>query len=264
MIINLIILKTDKNEIVNGLKWFSKAAIYAAGDTWHEPFEIPGIGAIWFLWAMFLGGLIFQILLRLKSVIRALICILLLYAADFSVRHFMFLPFSIQPACSAVIFIYIGYLWHKYEKSISDMNIELKATLLIISLFVWMGFITDFKSFWLVHSDFGRGFVDVVGSICASVIVLVICKLLLEKINGVSRILAYLGEYSIVFLCAHIIEISTFPYNTVITTLFGQGLSEGYILIIKIAMKLIWCILFVFIFTQFNWFRTLMGIKKKN
>ena len=38
------------------LKYWIYASLYGAGDSYTEPFWIPGIGAIWFLLATFFGG----------------------------------------------------------------------------------------------------------------------------------------------------------------------------------------------------------------
>ena len=46
------------------------AALYGAGDTYTEPFWIPGIGAIWFLWATFWGSIFLRISFKFDKYIR--------------------------------------------------------------------------------------------------------------------------------------------------------------------------------------------------
>ena len=66
----------------------------------------PAIGAIWFLAAMFWSLLWLNLALRTRF--PWLVC-LLLAALSFYLRGIVFLPQSIQPACSATLFLYVGY-----------------------------------------------------------------------------------------------------------------------------------------------------------
>ena len=56
-----LILGRDKAEILDKMAFWFKAMLYGAGDYWQEPFIIPGIGAIWFLWAFFRNQSVFDI-----------------------------------------------------------------------------------------------------------------------------------------------------------------------------------------------------------
>ena len=71
------------------------AALYGAGDTYTEPFWIPGIGAIWFLWATFWGSIFLIISFKFDKYIRLLFIVGLFAVGYFSRRIFWF-PFSIQ------------------------------------------------------------------------------------------------------------------------------------------------------------------------
>ena len=251
----------EKVTILNRLVELLKAALYCAGDSWSEPFKIYSVGAIWFLWALFLGGVIFQLLLRLHPGIRVVSTVALLYLADLTVKKLFFFPFSIQPACTAVFFIYCGYLYKQNQDNIQKISNEAKAFILILAGLVWISFINNFHSFWLVHSDIGRGIVDVIGSLAASIVVIFISKLLDRNffiING----LAYLGKNSILFLCAHIIELVAFPYALIITKFLGEDPDPTTALYIKIIIKFVWIISFVVIASRIGFIRKLFGLKK--
>ena len=258
-----IIRGFDWNTIKTKLLELFKAMLYCAGDSWEKPFKIYGIGAIWFLWAIFLGEIIFQLLLRMKSGTRVVSVIFLLYFADFTVRKICFLPFSIQPACSAVIFIYIGYMVRQNIDLINNLSIEIKAFLITVAGLIWFSFILNFHSFWLVHSDFGRGIIDIIGSLAASFMVILISKVI-DKKNFLIDGIAYLGKYSVLFLCAHIIELRTFPYGELIPLLIGSNQPDLKVLYVKIIIKFVWIILFVIITSKIKVVRNMFGLKNKD
>ncbi len=252
---------TEKGCILEGLIRYAKATLYAAGDNWTSPITIPGIGPTWFLWAMFFGGLIFQVILRIKPEIRLLICVLLLVMADFSAKNLFFLPLDIQPACTSVIFMYFGYIWKCYDKCWDSINSEIKALLLSMSMFIWINFIQNFANFWLVHSAYGRGIIDIVSSLCAASIVLFISKELLDRFNVISSFLGYIGRYSILFLVIHSIELNVIPYNALINKIFRIS-NESIMMITILLIKIIGISLMVVLFSRISVIRTVFGIRE--
>ena len=70
----IIILGTLKGFIqgdaISELGRWSYAAVYGAGDSYNEPFYIPGIGAIWFLWATFWGCIFLRLSLQFERHVR--------------------------------------------------------------------------------------------------------------------------------------------------------------------------------------------------
>ena len=256
------IYKVDKNEIITRMWLWVKAMFYAAGDNWNEPFNIPGIGAIWFLWAIFLGGIIFQGVLRLKPRMRVFVVVILLYLANYSVEHLFFFPLSIQPACSAVFYLYCGYLWKENKDYIYKFSSELKAFLVAVSSTLWLYFIVDFDGFWLVHSYYGRGIVNVLGSLCASFIVILISKYVLDRKSRIIDLFAYLGRYSIIFLSIHIVELSTFRWHDIIGMILGDKETPMKYLYLVIFLKLVLIISLTFIFSKLPYIRAIYGIKR--
>ncbi|MCR5777398.1 MAG: acyltransferase family protein, partial [Lachnospiraceae bacterium] len=65
------------------LEWVY-ASLYAAGDSYTEPFYIKGIGAIWFLWATFWGSLFLRISLYFNRYARMVFIIILFFAGYYS------------------------------------------------------------------------------------------------------------------------------------------------------------------------------------
>ena len=80
-----------KNEL---LKWIY-ASFYAAGGDSLEPFLHKGIGALWFLWAIFWGNLFLKMLLHFQSKIRVFLVSLIFCVSIYSATIF-WLPLNIQ------------------------------------------------------------------------------------------------------------------------------------------------------------------------
>ena len=227
-------------------EWFI-AALYGAGDSYEKPFHIRGIGAIWFLLALFWGELFLKLILKCNPHLRPFIVALLVAFADFSRRYLFWFPLSIQAGCTAVLFIYVGYMVgrllrnsdfkemrssHKTAFTVSEIVLTLAASGLALH------FILNFKRFWLVHSDMGRGVMDILGSFSASGLIMLISY-------GISRLpkkafypLEFIGKNSLYFLMGHVIELTTFPWHIWIPGLTGAEFGSGIYYVILVIFKL--------------------------
>lgn len=222
------------------MKHYILAALYGAGDAYTEPFVIYSIGAIWFLWASFWGSIILRFLVDCKKEVR-LICIFGIFFLSLWTRRFFWFPLSIQAGGAALLFMYFGFLLRKAEQNLRQMNMEVKVIGTLIAFFVWLEFIRDFQSFWLVHADIGRGMVDIVGSLCGCWILVLLAIFIDRYVKGLSGFLAFSGRNSLYFLCIHIIELHLFPWDCY-TARFGK-----YGLAVKITGKLLWIYLGILI-----------------
>ena len=214
------------------------AALYGAGDTYTEPFWIPGIGAIWFLWATFWGSIFLRISFKFDKYIRLLFIVGLFAVGYFSRRIFWF-PFSIQAGACATMFIYMGYLWRGAKTKISELPKEVKIFSVLFALLTWISFIKNFQSFWLVHCDIGRGIIDIFGCICACVIVILISKMIECKMKYIGGSLAYLGRDSLLILCVHIVELDLLPWWQITEKYVVNGMAVNAQLILIIAGKVL-------------------------
>ena len=95
----------------------------------------------------------------------------------------------------------------------------------------------NFKSFWLVHCDFGRGIWDIWASICACYCIVIISKILFNKTKYISKVFQFLGKHSLLLLCIHAIELSFLRWNIIILNLFGYY-SVFYIIIGKMVLNI--------------------------
>ena len=67
----------------------------------------------------------------------------------------------------------------------------------------------------VLKSHFGRGVIDIIGSLCACYIIIIISKLL--EIIKVSKIIERIGKESLLILCVHIIDLTFIPWDSIIT-----------------------------------------------
>ena len=242
------------------LEWVD-AAIWGAGGKFIEPVYVKGIGAIWFLWASFWGSIFLRISLKYNKWVR-IAMILLLFAFGYFTRNIFWLPFGIQPGACAALFMYIGYVIRKSENEIRLLPKETKIFATVFAAIVWIQFMRDFKSFWLVQCDVGRGIVDVFGSICASILILMISYLVSSKINVLDKLLAYCGRYSIFVLCIHNIELYFFPWSRLADMAVLYGMSHSLYMVLLIICKLTVNLCGAYILSKSRIFRKIFAIKQ--
>ncbi len=236
------------------------ASIYGAGDSYQEPFFIAAIGAIWFLWALFWGSLFLKISLKMKPVIR-LVFVIAIFLFGYFTRNWFWFPLSIQAGCCATLWVYIGYLFKRSKEMREKLPSQCRYIVLLFCIVVWVFFIIQFQSFWLVHCDIGRGVVDIFGSLCASYAVIWLSRYI-RIIPLLGSGLAYLGRYSIFMLCIHMIELDLFPWGRV-EMLLADRAAAGPILstLIIIAAKLILIIALTVIVSKITFIKRLFGIR---
>ena len=259
--VNIFVWHADANTVVNKTILLIKASAFGVGSNWPYPFDMPGIGALWFLWALFWALIILRMLFYIPELPRALIACALVFFAAFTAEYSIFLPLSIQPGCIAAMYIYIGYLWKKYKDDIASLATGLKALLTAIAIIYWALFIISFKSFWLVNGNCGRGIPDIIGSICASFLIIALSYLVTKHAYRLTSVIRYAGRYSIIVLTAHIIELNTFPWNLPVALILGDNASHISCLLLTIALKSAWIILFTFVVSMIRPARKLFGLK---
>ncbi len=253
------IIKRQPELIVERLKFWGFATLYAAGDPYTEPFVIISIGAIWFLWASFWGNIFLNMVLKLKPVHRS-IAVAVLFALGYYTRDICWFPLSIQAGCCSTFFMYVGYLVKEVRSIYERASDELKVSLLLISLGGWMNFMMQFQSFWLVHSDIGRGILDVIGSLCGCYVLIVISKEIEKRFRIVGRGLAFFGRYSIIVLLAHHMELSLFPWHALDGLMNDYGCGSVSSFIMLMSCKFLWIIGVTVFFSRINWVRKLFGL----
>ena len=201
-------LLVNRNILTTVLYW-TGAALYASGSD-HSTlfFEIHEIGAIWFLWATFFAGVIVKLLLKKNYIVQILGISVAFLTGYLTSRYLFWFPLSIQAGLCASLYVYIGYCFRKTQETFRRLPIGVKITGIILAALVWISFIRNFQSFWLVSCDFGRGFTDIVSSLSACLVVFVISYLIDRYLKIPALILSNIGKCSLLVLFVHLIELN--------------------------------------------------------
>ena len=236
--------------IITAIEWIY-ASLYGAGDTYFEPFYIKEIGAIWFLLASFWASIFLRFSLEFERK-KQIIIILLLFLIGFWSRELFWFPFSIQAGCCATLFMYFGYLFKQIENNFKNLNFILKLLITILALMIWIQFIINFQSFWLVHCDIGRGIIDIIGSVCACYIIFLIAFYIEKYFKLISKVLSFLGKNSLYILCIHIIELNLFKWHKIIYFFFKHiSLTYQSYIFVLIILKFTFIFISTYIFSKY-------------
>lgn len=238
------------------------ASVYGAGNSYTEPFYIKAIGAIWFLWADFWGSIFLRSILNAKTGTRILLILVLFFAGYWSRKLFWF-PLSIQAGCCATLFMYLGHLLKDIKEPLKKFTIEAKAFFSILALAVWLSFIKNFQSFWLVQCDIGRGVIDIIGCICGCYMVVLAARYIEKHTVCIADCLSFLGRYSLFMLCIHLMEMDLLPWGRVQQSLAAYGMPESFGLMLVIIGKYLIIISATIVCSKWNFTRWLFGFSNK-
>ncbi len=248
------------------------AMLYGAGDDAPRLLAVPQIGATWFLLSSFWGVVLLRAVRSLKPWMRPFAVVALFLLGNLTNK--MIWPLAIQPGCAALLFMYIGNLAREWKDQLdgtvlqdpvaqAGIRMELKVGTFLVAAAGWLCMWQNFTTFWLVHADAGKGTLDILGSLCACWTVLVISVGLDKYVKILARPLAILGKYSIVMLCAHIIELNVIPWWYVLDKLQNRGMSEALRLPALLGLKFGWIFLFMFVVVTIQALHPLFGIRRR-
>lgn len=199
------------------MRYWTVAVLYGAGSAAAFPQSIGSIGAVWFLWATFWGELFLWPIMRARPATRPLL-VLGVFFAGYLTKDILWLPLSIQAGAVATLFMYLGHLGKYVKEKLSTSPKEFVVTSIVFSFVVWAAFIRDFQGFWLNVANVGRGAVDIFGSLCACYALFWICKWTEHNVPRLAKGLAYMGQYSIILLSVHLVELTLFPWDLLLST----------------------------------------------
>lgn len=250
-----------KGEAMDRLGQWVLAAVYGSGAAYSRPISLIAIGPIWFLWAMLWACLFMKLAMGMKPWLRVTF-ILALFWAGCATKAWFWFPLSIQSGACATLYVYLGYQFRKTEKLLRQLPGELTMLGLLAAAIIWIAFIRDYQHFWMVNNDYGRGVVDVIGSLCACAVVFFVSSLLDKWGKRLADPLAYVGKYSLFFLCVHTVELDAFPWRDFAWKFFRFGpLADRQYLVI-IVLKFISVLLVGWCFTLIPFVRRIFGYRK--
>lgn len=195
------------------LSSFIKAALYGSGTQVPSVFDpsqqINAIGAIWFLLAMFVGNLCYNLLVKLtrgNDYILVVAVILCTYFGFYLTRHGIYLPWSINAALASQSFYFAGHLIKSF--SLLEKN---SYSWLILGLVLW-GASTHSGFFYLNVAQADSPFWAVLGGIGGSYVLMWGAKFLCQH-HVPLKAVKYYGQLSLIVLCVHLIDINMFTIS---------------------------------------------------
>lgn len=198
-------------DLWNNLSGQLLAAVYGAGNDVTSPVSVLKIGAIWFLPASFWGLLIARWTIEEPNP-RLLIALALAWLSIWSIER-CWLPFSLQPGCTAALYILAGYGCYHSRRLEIDLNKSSVWLAFAACLCIWILSITEFKGFYLVRNQFSGGVLDFLGSFCIIYMVFVISRML-ERWNifRIGSLMQWIGVHSLTVLGIHFLELRLVPW----------------------------------------------------
>lgn len=158
---NIIKFFAGEETLKTGIKEIIKivyASFYGAGNSFDSPIKIISIGAIWFLLAMIWASFLTQYARTRKY--PSLWIVGMAVIGIFSSKV-IWLPWSIQAAMTASVFVYVGVLLKKY-----NAFKEGAMKLFIPSLLIWGSYIYyATPSLYIVRNHYPNGIFDFIGGV---------------------------------------------------------------------------------------------------
>ena len=217
--------------IGENVRHWTEAALYGSGGDYDKWFTIHQIGAIWFLWATFFAAVIVKLLLKKNYIVRIIGIAVAFLTGYLTSRYLFWFPLSIQAGMCASLYVYIGYCFKKTQDTFRQLPKEIKITGVILAALVWISFIRNFESFWLVSCDFGRGFIDILSSLCACLVVFVISYGIDRYLKISAKILSSIGQCSLLILFIHLIELSFIDWSNIVDLIVPPENHIPYLLV---------------------------------
>lgn len=215
----------------NALLW-CYAGFYGSGNSYSHPFYVKAIGAIWFLFAMFWSIIIYSSIMDHKG---CSVLVLVLSLAGYFSAKYIYLPWSIQSAMLALVFIHVGHYCR-----VKPLPLTPHPIWTVSALFLWLFCMyVDKGRFYIVGNYSQNLVIDIIGGIAGTFLVLILSQAI-EQIPLVSSGLQWFGRHSLVILCLHLVELTFLPWQTALEHL---GITN-IVLIGGLAVigKLVWCI----------------------
>ncbi len=238
------------------LEW-AEASLYASGINWGDPYPVKGIGAIWYLWALFIAMVIVNHVLGRKNS-EWMIPVIAFIGWSSASHSTAWYPLSIQPGMLAALYLYIGYKARQRNYSLQDE----KPAVLVCMFFMAVFSMHFHKGFGLVQCYMGNGWLDFIASICASCMVYLYSMHVAKDTWLLKKVLLFFGKYSLVILSAHLIEMNVLPLpklsDMLCSTLHITGMSTFMVLII---IKLIFVSVCVYIVKKIPVLRQAYGLR---
>ena len=196
---SLALWRIDQTDLI-GNEWLSALLGGGCPQSYILLGECEPIGAIWFLMALFICRIVYNVLdKKLSKNVLSVICISISVVSVVCYNHILQLPFNILQGLSALIFYDFG----RRLKAFTQTR-EVTSWMVVGCIVVWMIAI-HFSFMSMVNCRYDCYPLDIVGAICATCVCMYVC-IRLPK-NKIINLLAWIGRNSMGLLCLHLIDL---------------------------------------------------------
>lgn len=222
--------------------------IYGSGISYSTPFYIKGVGIIWFLLALFWAKIILNYIVHLPEYLVLVLVVLLAYWAVFSYPRFI-LPLEIQTGCIGLLYLFIGFLAHKY-----GLLHKYYILPIVFSLLIWgLGIFNGYGYMTLINC--GVDLISIIVSCCACYVILILSKLF-ERSKFLCKLFTWIGKNTIIILCFHMFELYTGISSKIAAMLFSAENVDAIFFV-----RMIWCVFFAFVIPKIPIVRAVFSIR---
>lgn len=247
----MIILGIEFNAVEMIKRW-GLAIIYGSGSrTDFLYWNIPIIGAIWFLLALLWALLIVNYVDAKGS---GILLILLIGFIGIISSRIAWLPWSIQAGFTASIFVMVGY-YIKKKKIMCTLYEHAIITGVVSFILLCLSILFNIKDgevMSTVKCNYPHGVLDFLMAINGTLFIIMLSKWVFYKSKYYKLFLACLGKNSLIVLCAHTIELHTFPWNTIYLIVNSIMPFRSLYYLFVFILKIIWVIFCVKVISTIN------------
>ena len=261
MVIRAAIIGDGAGSVWEALAHWPQAALYAVGGAdLPTLWPVGDIGAIWFLWACFWGIVGLRVLLELKQEwLRALIVLALALAGIFTAK-LCFLPLGLQPGCVALAYMYVGYLARTYAwPRVQAWPRSVKAGLAVLAAAVWVSYVIYRDRIMFMSAEPGLHWWSIFGILAGCATVIILSWLLTKASPRLARPFMFLGRYSLIMLCVHVLEMWFFDYTALANAMMAAGVPFAVAGGLALALKLAIICTCTWLLSKWNPARRLFG-----
>lgn len=194
------IIETIENRLMSGI------FALASNNTLNRPDNIPKIGVIWFLNALFISILYSHYIFKIKKAHLQLVAIIFIITIFAIITQRTCIPMGLHYGAAFCLWIWLGYWFRQkyYERFLTELK---KYSFLLLLLFIWICVVLleafsgyTFNIIYLTYHLYG---LEVLGALAATLFIMAICKICSDLNLKICQPLSYLGRISLWILCVH-------------------------------------------------------------
>lgn len=196
------------------MEW-GAALVYASGAyngelLWGYPFGAVVIGAVWFLPALFIGKLVSTLISKLPITARLLVTAGL-FVVGMETAKILFLPMDIQQGLCASWWITCGMTMSQtkvLESKGTLATVAVAATAALGACYMAALWLEVWREPMYCNSTYPNGVLDMFGTTFATVLVVLLAKLVVKAPRLVRSCAGWIGHSTLPIFCWHAVSIA--------------------------------------------------------